>query len=330
MCSNSDWNDPRHSGRDLRHVRRRCSGRCSEDQLIDSMVQASSGAVTTRVVIGVIRGSHDAHSLPMGIAATPLAHQLALFQAATMESHVIRKHRETIMVLLTIVDRIGSSAAEIDQETAASASELLESECRDTVCEILESLVHVLSCIETTRSSRQPRLLEDDLRHMEELIERLEQLAAATSCSPISVADLLGGPHGTGRRPSAGSRAVARAPGRHHLPDGSDAAGRGEIESFDLRAIPENRRAGAAHIHQGEHRGLCHCCSWRRCWGSVGATAVVTVPCAADHRGQRRQVHAVDSGTSATFGIAMAGLGPNTIDVGLLLLFVALRFARSG
>ena len=304
----------------------------AEDQLIDSMVQrVVRGRERLEWVIGVIRGSHDAHSLPMDIAATPLAHQLALFQAATMESHVIRKHRETIMVLLTIVDRIGSSAAEIDQETAASASELLESECRDTICEILESLVHVLSCIETTRSSRQPRLLEDDLRHMEELIERLEQQR-----SDIVQSDLLSLTSSVARMGRvAGHLQVLEQWCAGTLVDTTYLTDQTPLVEARLnRSIFEPfRRIDVLALHTAIKASIAATVSLLLVatlhWGSVGATAVVTcvlvmLPTIGGSVAKSMQ-RIAGAFFGAIFGIAvMAGLGPNTIDVGLLLLFVAL------
>ena len=303
----------------------------AEDQLIDSMVhRVTMARQRLEWVIGVLRSTNEPGSQPMDIVATPLAHQLALFQAASMESHVIRNHRETIMVLLTVVDRIGSSAAEIDQETAATASELLESSCRDTVCEILESIMHALSRIEETRESRQPELLEEDIERINALADRLEAQRAG-----ISESNLL----------SLTSSVVRMGRMVNHLqvleqwcagtlvdttflhdqtPLVEARLNRSILEPFrhiDVLSMHTAIKGSVAAMAALLIVASLH-------WGSVGATAVVTcvlvmLPTIGGSLAKAMQ-RIAGAFIGAVFGVAvMAGLGPNTIDIGPLLLIVA-------
>jgi uncharacterized membrane protein YccC len=303
----------------------------AEDQLIDSMVQRVTRA-RERLgwVVGVLRSTNEVGSQPLDVTPTPLAHQLSLFQAASMESHVIRKHRETIMVLLTVVDRIGSSSAEIDQETAASASELLESSCRDTVCEVLESLMNVLSCIESARADQQPKLAREDVDRVNALVDRLEEQRAGITSSDLlsltsSVArmgrmanhlqvleqwcagDLVDTTYLTDQTPLVEAR-----------------LNRSIFEPF--RHIDELAMHTAIKASVAAMVALLVVASMH--WGSVGATAVVTcvlvmLPTIGGSLAKAMQ-RIGGAFIGAVFGVAvMAALGPNTIDVAPLLLIVA-------
>ena len=302
----------------------------AEDQLVDSMVARIR---TSRDRIQWILTSIEegkASAMPL-LDYNPLAKQLTLFQSASMESHVVSRHRATVMVLLTIVDRLSSLGAEIDRESAHIAFEDLGPECRRLTIELLELLDEVLSKIELSRERHaaqlSPELLDlverksiqlDDVRSSIKDPALLSLTASVVRmgrmAEHLGVLDqwcggtLIDTSYLNGEIPLGDARLI-------HSPFST-------FEKVDVLAMHTAIKGSLAAVI-----ALLVVASMR--WNEAGATAVVTcvlviLPTIGGSVSKSLQ-RLIGAFFGAVCGIAtLAALAPNTYDVGILLLLVGM------
>lgn len=308
----------------------------AEDQLIDSMLTRITRA-RNRIAASI--SQLDGETIdPVDLLLpekSALAEQLTLFQAASMESHLVGKHRETVMVLLTLVDRLASMAAEINLELGSKDGRLcrqvleLDSESQRAIRDTLVATDRVLAAVEETRRGRINRLtpelkhgVRDAIAKIDEVRDRCTDPGMLSFCSSVrrlgDGVDLLD----VFDRWCVGELVEAKFL-EGEIPLVEARLNRSIFEPFQRINQLAFRTAIKATV--ASVVALLIVASMR--WTSVGATAIVTcvlvmLPTIGGSvaKSLQRLGGAI---VGAVLGIAViAALAPNTIDVGVLLFAV--------
>ena len=169
----------------------------AEDRLVASMVDRITRARRRlERVLQLIDGAAEVDDKLGVLEHSPLAEQLSMFQAASMESHVVARHRGTIMVLLTAVDRVGSMAAEIEQEIGGGSSGPIDEALRNDVRSTIRGAADTLRTIEAAHAEGESRLPDELLAGTRAAAERLagavEHREASRRLSLLSTVVRLG------------------------------------------------------------------------------------------------------------------------------------------
>lgn len=304
----------------------------AEDRLVASMVDRIVRARRRlERVLQLIDGDGQVDTELELLEHSPLAEQLTMFQAASMESHVVARHRETIMVLLTVVDRLGAMAAEIEQELDSGSLDSIDESLRGDVRATIRSAADALRTIETAHAEGASRLPDELVAGARATAERLagavEHDEAVEHLSLLSTVVRLGRNVDRLRvldQWCAGNLVDVEAPvGATPLLEAR--LNRSVLEPFHQINRLACRTAIKATI--ASVAALLLVASMH--WTSVGATAVVTcvlvmLPTIGATVSKSIQ-RIAGAACGAVVGIAaVAAIAPNTLDVTLLLIMVAI------
>jgi uncharacterized membrane protein YccC len=149
----------------------------AEDQLIDSMIGRIKDARRMYgCFIDLLDGRPDPDMPQLTDHYSPLAEQLALLQGAEAESHVVERHRDTILALLTVVDRLASMGTEIQEHWKQGLFNQIDDDCRDSMRRTLLAMDAVLDAVVETRTLRIAHLNDEMIDRVNREAEHLAEI----------------------------------------------------------------------------------------------------------------------------------------------------------